>query len=262
MREITEHDPGTFCWPELATSDQAGAKSFYTALFGWTLEEHHMGPAGVYMIFKHNNCDVAAGSGMQEQQRAQGIRPHWLSYISVANADGAACKAKSLGGNALMGPFDVMELGRMAILQDPTGANFAIWQAKDHVGIRAAGEPGTLVWTELITSNAEAARDFYSKLFGWDIQQRSTKWSPMPYTVFMRGDKQAGGMIQMTPEMGNMSSHWLPYFGTPDADATTVKAQQLGGSAIVPPSDVPGVARFAILHDPQGATFGIIRFAR
>src|SRR5215831_9907120 len=101
MREIIEHGPGTFCWPELATSDQAAAKAFYTALFGWTVEEHAMGLAGVYMIFKHDNRDVAAASGIQEQQRAQGILPHWLPYISVANADDAASKAKSLGGSEL-----------------------------------------------------------------------------------------------------------------------------------------------------------------
>lgn len=260
MREITEHDPGTFCWPELATTDPAAAKAFYTALFGWTVEEHPMGDAGVYLIFKHNNRDVAAGSGMQEQQRVQGIPSHWLSYISVANAADAATEAKSLGGNELMGPFDVMELGRMAILQDPTAATFAIWQAKDHVGISAADEPGTLVWTELLTTNAETARDFYSKLFGWHVHQRPTKWSPMPYTVFTRGDKQTGGMIQITPEMGNTRSQWLPYFGTSDTDATTAKAQQFGGDVIVPPSDVPDIARFAILHDRQGAMFGILRF--
>src|SRR5215831_13215686 len=161
MSEITAHDPGTFCWPELATSDHAAAKAFYTALFGWTVEEHPMGVPGVYMIFKHNNRDVAAGSGIREQQHPQVIPPHWLSYISVANADDGVAKAKSLGGNEMMGPVDVMELGRMAILQDPTGAAFAIWQAKDHAGIRAADEPGTLVWTELLTSDAEMACDFY-----------------------------------------------------------------------------------------------------
>jgi uncharacterized protein len=260
MTDIIEHDPGTFCWPELATSDQPAAKAFYTALFGWTVEEHAMGSAGA-MIFKRNNRDVAAGCEMREQQRAQAIPPHWLSYISVANADDAAAKAKSLGGSELMEPFDVMERGRMAILQDPTGATFAVWQAKDHVGIRAANEAGTLVWTELLSSNAETARDFYSKLFGWDVRLRSTKWSPLPYTVFMRGDTQAGGMIQITPEMGNTPPQWLPYFGTSDTDATTAKAQQLGGDTIVPPSDVPDVARFAILQDPHGATFGILRFA-
>ena len=262
MRELTGHDPGTFCWPELATSNQAAAKAFYSALFGWTVEEHPMGSAGVYTIFKDGNRDVAAASGMQEEQRAQGVAPHWLSYISVANAGDTASKAKSLGGNELMAPFDVMELGRMAILQDPTGATFAVWQAKNHVGIRAAGEPGTLVWTELLTSNAETARDFYSKLFDWEVRLRPTKWSPLPYTVFMRGDEQAGGMIQITPEMGNTPSQWLPYFGTSDTEATTAKAQQVGGNVIVPPSDVPDVARFAILEDPQGATFGILRFAR
>jgi len=156
----------------------------------------------------------------------------------------------------------VMELGRMALLQDPAGATFAIWEAKDHIGIRAADEAGTLVFTELLTSNAEAARDFYFNLFGWQIRLRPTKWSPLPYTVFSRGDRQAGGMIQITPEMGDVPSQWLPYFGTSDTDAMTTKAQQLGGGAIVPPSDVPDIARFAILHDPAGAMFGILNFPR
>ena len=261
MSEITAHDPGTFCWPELATTDQSAAKAFYTALFGWTVEEHDMGAAGVYMVFKYNNREVAASSGMQEQQRAQGIPPHWLSYISVANADDAAAKAKALGGHEVMKPVDVMDLGRMAILQDPTGAAFALWQAKDQIGIRAAGDPNTLVWTELLTPSAETARNFYSKLFDWDIRLRPTKWSPVPYTNFMRGGTQAGGMMQITPEMGNTRPQWLPYFRTSDTDATTAKAEQLGGTVIVSPSDVPDITRFAILHDPTGAMFGILSIA-
>ena len=230
-------------------------KSFYSAVFGWTVEEHSTEPGDLYMTFKHNNRDVAAAAGMKEDQRSRGLPPYWLSYIYVANADDSASTAKRLGAKALTAPFDVMELGRMAILEDPTGAVFAVWQAKHHAVISTAGEAGTLVWTELITPNAEVAGEFYSQMFGWHKQQRPSPWSPIPYTNFMRGGKQAGGMIQMKPEMSR--AQWLPYFGASDVDATAAKVEQLQGSTIVPPSDVAG-ARFAIFTDPQGAMFGIV----
>jgi uncharacterized protein len=259
MSEVTKHEPGTFCWPELSTTDQAGAKKFYTGLFGWGSTDQPMGPDSVYTMFTLNGKELGAAASMEPGVRAQGVPPHWLSYIAVANVDQTLEKAKSLGGNVLAGPFDVFDAGRMAVVQDPTGAVFGLWQGNKHIGARVIDETASLVWTELMTKNADKARDFYTKLIGWaaDIMDMG----PMKYTVYKRGETPAGGMMEITPDMGGVPSHWMPYFGVDDCDGMAKKAEGLGASTLVPPSDVPGVGRFSVLQDPQGAAFSIIKFA-
>jgi uncharacterized protein len=258
MKETIQHAPGTFCWPELATSDAVGAKTFYTALFGWGVHDTPAGPDGVYTMFTLDGKELGAAHELMPQQKANGVPPHWLPYIAVANADESVAKAQTLGATVLMGAFDVMDVGRMAILQDPAGAVFTVWQAKNHIGARVVDQAGTLVWTELMSSKADAVRDFYTKLLGWGVQLHDM--GPMKYTVFMRGETPAGGMMQITPDMGNVPSHWLSYFGVTDPDATAAKATQLGGTLLIPPADIPNVGRFSVIKDPQGAAFGIIRF--
>ncbi len=258
LNETTVHAPGTFCWPELTTSDQAAAKTFYSTLFGWTFTDSQMGPDSVYTMFQIDGKPLGAATALDPQRKAQGVPPHWLSYVSIANADESAAIAKELGGTVIAGPFDVMDAGRMAMLLDPAGSAFALWQPGKHIGAQVIDQPGTLVWTELMTTNADVTREFYSKLFGWGVQLHPM--GPMTYTVFKRGEAPAAGMMQMTPDMGNTPSHWLPYFGADDVNAIAAKAGTLGGRAIVPPADIPGIGRYSIIQDPQGATFGIIKF--
>jgi predicted enzyme related to lactoylglutathione lyase len=257
MNETTKHAPGTFCWPELSTSDPAGAKKFYSGLFGWGINDVPAGPM-IYTIFTLEGKDVAAGHQMDPQQAGQGIPPHWLSYVSVASAENSTAQAQKLGAKVVMGPFDVMDHGRMSVLLDPTGAAFALWEPKSHIGARFVDQPGTLVWTELLTNNVDIAGGFYTKLLGWGTQVHDM--GPMKYTVFMRGETPAAGMMQITPDMGKTPPNWTVYFGTTDPDASAKKAGELGGAALMPPSDIPNVGRFAVLQDPQGAAFGIIRF--
>ena len=236
MATITQHAPGTFCWPELATTDQAGARTFYTALFGWKANESDMGNSETYTMLQNKDRSVGALYTMRKEQRAQGVPPNWTSYVAVTSADDAAKKAVELG-------------------QDPQGAIFAVWQAKKHNGAQVLDEPGSLSWTELTTSDTAGAQKFYTGLFGWGSE--SMPMGPMTYTLFKRGDKSAGGMMALTPEMGPVPPNWLPYFGVVDADATVAKAILAGGKVLVPPTNIPGGGRFAVLHDPQGATFGI-----
>src|ERR1700682_1565383 len=118
------------------------------------------GPNGVYTMFKLDDKELGAAATLPAEQKAHGVPPHWLSYISTANVDETLEKAKSLGGSVVAGPFDVMDAGRMGVVQDPMGAAFGVWQANKHIGARVIDQPGTLVWTELLTSNADAARDF------------------------------------------------------------------------------------------------------
>jgi uncharacterized protein len=252
----TTHAPGTFCWPELSTTDQAGAEKFYGELFGWKLSTTPMGPDEHYTIFLKGENSVAAAAAQQAEQKKAGVPPHWLSYASTADVDASVKTAQALGGRLLAGPFDVMEHGRMAVLADPTGAAFALWQAKGHPGATAIDEDDTLIWTELVTDDVEKSRGFYEGLFGWKAEAYP---GPMPYTVFKRGDASAGGMMAKTPEMGpNVPNHWMPYFGVADAKATVRRARELGATIVVDAREIPDVGTMAVIRDPQGAHFSIL----
>src|SRR5205807_8759663 len=113
MANIDKHPPGSFCWFELATIDQNAAKNFYTSLFGWAVNDSPMGPDDFYSMFKLQGRDTGAAYTMRKEQRAQGVPPHWMLYISVANADQAVSQAAQLGGTVLAPAFDVRDVGRM-----------------------------------------------------------------------------------------------------------------------------------------------------
>src|SRR5262249_40580540 len=144
-----------------------------------------MGPDAVYTMFTLDEKQLGAATTQQPQQKQMGVPPHWLPYISSDSVDETLQRAGTLGGKVIAGPFDVMDAGRMGVIQDPTGAVFAVWQANKHIGARLVGQAGTLAWTELISTNTDAARQFYSRLFDWGIQLH--EMGPMTYTVFMRG---------------------------------------------------------------------------
>lgn len=252
-----EHAPGTFCWIELATTDGPAAKKFYTDLFGWEANDNPMGPDMVYTIFRINGKDVAA-SYQKGEEMAQ-VPTHWACYVCVSNADESAARAKSLGATIVQEPFDVMEHGRMAVIADPTGAHFCLWQPKQHQGVGIKNENNTLCWNELLTNDTEKAKDFYTKLFGW--KSKTDTGSPFPYTEWINGEEHIGGMMQIQPDMGPMPPNWGLYFAVDDCDAMVQKATSLGARPYVPPTDIPNVGRFSVLADPQGAVFNVIQLA-
>jgi hypothetical protein len=247
MSIVTSHAPGSFCWIELATSDAAAARAFYTQLFGWTVNEIPMGEHGPYSIFQKNGRDVAA---MYRDTR--GIPPNWLSYVAVESADASAAQAKSLGASAIADPFDVFDSGRMAVLTDPQGAAFAVWEAKSHSGVAVRDESNALCWNELQARDVEAAKAFYTQLFRWRMKESDD------YTEWHVAENAVGGMLpsQAPPEV---PSFWMPYFAVDDCEQSVGLAESLGGRTIVPPMDIPNVGRFAVVADPQGAVFAIIR---
>jgi predicted enzyme related to lactoylglutathione lyase len=262
MAEFTAHASGTFSWPELSTSDQKAGVAFYRALFGWDLNDIPMGPDGTYSMFLMRGKEVAAAAGQRPEERAQGVPSHWNSYVTVTNVDETVKKAQSLGAKVFAPPFDVMDAGRMAVLQDPTGAVFQVWQAGKSIGAKILTEPGALCWTELTTTDTVAAEKFYTQLFGW-VPKHSAPSSVMEYTEFSVGGTPSIGMMAKPKDMpAHIPSYWMPYFQVADLDASVAKAKELGARVMVPPQEIPNTGRFAIVSDPQGAVFALFRSAR
>lgn len=258
MTEMNEFQPGMFCWVDLLTTSAGGAKQFYTELFGWTAADAPVSEeGGIYTIYSKNGKQACAQCEMFGEMLERGLPPHWQSYVSVTNADEIADKAGSLGGTVLQPAFDVMDVGRMAVLQDPAGAAFALWQSKAHKGAELVNVPGTLCWNELFTKDTEVAESFYTNLFGWSTEGMPSP-TGAPYTVFKIDDRPAGGMLEVQEDMGNIHPHWAVYFAVEGCDSTLEQAQALGAQVSFPPMDIPDVGRIAGLRDPQGANFSII----
>ncbi len=257
MPEVSRHEPGAFCWAELATSDSGAAKKFYTALFDWGYEDAPAGPDMIYTTLKKGDKRAGALYALGPEQK--GVPPHWNTYVSVASADETAKKAKELDGKVLMEPFDVMDFGRMAIVEDQQGARICLWEPKSHIGVDVINEPNSLCWAELDTTDTDSARRFYTALFGWGAKVGGEAANQTEYTEWQLGGTSIGGLMKIPKEWGQTPPNWLIYFAVSDVDAAAKKAGDLGASAIVPPHDIPGSGRFSVLQDPQGAVFAIYK---
>src|SRR5208337_3171537 len=257
MTNVDKQPAGSFCWIELHASDQNAAKNFYSALFGWQANDMPMGPGDLYTIFRLQGRDAAAGCTLRSEERSQGIPPHWLIYIAVENADAAVKKAQQLGGKAFAPAFDVMDAGRMAIVQDPTGATFCPWQANKSAGIGIAHVAGTLCWADLSTPDPKRAGDFYSGLFGWELVVDPKAASG--YLHIKNGEHFIGGIPGALHRQLGVPAHWLAYFQVDDVDASASKAKEMGASLYLPPLTMEGVGRMAVIADPQGAVFAIFK---
>jgi len=257
MTEFTKYEPGTFSWVDLATTDGEAAKKFYGELFGWSFEDAPAGEGMVYSMASLKGKSVAGLYGIGPELSEH--PPHWQSYVSVASADESAEKAKALGGKVVEGPYDAMEAGRMAVIQAPDGAYFSVWQPNAHIGAQLVNEPGCFSWNELGTRDVEKAKAFYTGLFDWGVQVDDM--GAFKYTTFKVGERMNGGMMEMTPEWGDIPPHWGVYFSVEDCDAAAEKITSLGGTVLRPPADIPGTGRFAVVQDPQGGVFNIITMA-
>ncbi len=251
MGERSAYMPGTFCWSELTTSDQDAAKAFYGPLLGWQADDIPIGEDAYYSMQLIGGKRVAAIAPQPQQQRDAGVPPLWNSYISVADADAVAERAKELGADVHAPPFDVMTVGRMAVIQDPQGAYFMPWQPREQIGAELVNAPGALVWNELQSPDLDASAAFYGDLFGWKIEQSSGMADA--YLTIKNGDANNGGMRELTPPA---PPSWLTYFGTQDIDAALAKVDELGGSKLAGPIDIQ-IATIAVVADPQGAVFAL-----
>jgi uncharacterized protein len=245
MGERTSYAPGTFSWVELVTSDAHAAKAFYSDVFGW---EYRDTPIGDGMVYSTALVDGRAAGALYASTEQP---PHWNCYVTVESVDEAARQAGELGANVMAEPFDVMDVGRMAVIADPTGAALALWEPRSHIGASVVNQPGALTWNDLVTPDPDAATRFYGSLFGWTTMEIPDAGG---YRVIRNGLRSNGGM---QPARGDQPPAWIPYFGHADVDGLHGRIGDLGGRALSEPFPVPS-GRFALFADPQGAVFAAL----
>ncbi len=253
MGERMTYTPGTFSWTDLNATDQEAAKAFYTGLFGWEITDMPAGEGVMYSMAAIDGKWVAAISPQPQQQREAGVPPAWNSYITVESVDDTAARARELGATVHAEPFDVLQAGRMAVVQDPQGAWFLLWQPKDHIGAGLVNAPGALSWNELATPDLDGSATFYADLLGWTVTP--VEGAEPPYRVVRTADGHNNGGMR-PPQPPGVPPHWLVYFATSDIESSAAKAGELGGNVLLPPTDI-GIATIAVVQDPQGAVFAL-----
>lgn len=256
MPKFESYVQGTPSYVELVTPDQGAAREFYGPLFGWDLEDVPMGDAGVYVTVSKQGEAVAGISGQMPGMEGHGA--FWGVYLTVDDVDAVAAAVPGAGGTVEAGPFDVMDLGRMASIQDPTGARVNLWQAGTTPGTTLANEPGTPIWNELVTPDLPTATKFYADLLGVTWEEQAMGDGPA-YTCLVVDGRQVGGA--MAPMVEGMPPHWNVYFNVESVDDTVARATELGGTVVAPAFDVGGVGRMAVLADPQGGIFNLMAAA-
>lgn len=254
MSERTGYVAGTPCWVDLGTPDIAAAVEFYGGLFGWEIPEtEDAEQTGGYRQALKGGKPVAGMMPLMQE----GQPPAWSTYVSVEDADATAAAVREAGGSVIAEPMDVMELGRMSVFTDPSGAFFGVWQPGTFFGAAAVNEVNTVVWNELNTRDTEASKSFYGSVFEWGFEEQ--QFENGPYTTLKVDEATVGGMIDITGRAPDeVPPHWLAYFAVEAVDAAVAKASESGGGVALEPFDISGVGRIAILKDPFGAVFAVM----
>ncbi|MFD8416589.1 VOC family protein [Streptomyces sp. NPDC059650] len=252
------YKPGTPCWIDLTVPDQQAAIDFYCGLFGWQGE---IGPAetGGYSVCTLKGKPVA---GITRAMNPDGTVPDplpptvWTTYLSTDSIDSTVKSVTHAHGTVTVGPTDVMELGRMAVISDPGGAVVGLWEPRTFDGAGIVNEHGALIWNELTTGDLAAAAAFYSA-----ILPVTTARSEMPgaeeYIEFKVDDRAVAGMMDVRNLPPGVPPHWQPYFHADDVDELQAAAVRAGGSVLAPAFDM-AAGRMAVLADPQGGAFSVI----
>lgn len=249
---------GAPCWFELSSQDAPASLAFHEALFGWSHLHNDMGEMGNYTFLRNASGTIGALCGMPPG--SEGRPSAWNVYFLVDNVDASVARAGELGGHLLAEAFDVPGHGRGAMLADPTGAAFCLWQsANAAAGDFTMFEDHAVGWVELATRDAAAARAFYGALLGWEFPPSTQPIPGVEYQEYAVAGTRYGGILPMSAEWGEMPSHWSLYIPVADVDASLRRAEELGGKACVPAFDAPGVGRIARLDDPTGAGVYVIR---
>ncbi len=247
---------GRFAWHELVTPDVKGAMSFYGGLFNWIFRESYRGEGETYRGF---GVPGMALGGFADNVPGGGRPAHWLPYVTVEDADRSAEDARKMGGLVVSPPRSVPGFGRTAVMEDPTGARFAVLSSGDPDEELPQGDPapGTFVWNDVLSRKPEEAGKFYCAIAGWqlftmDMGKEGT------YYLLRRGEANEGGII-LKPAEAEGPSQWLPYVSVRKVEQSCVAAAELGGSVHVPPSDLHGAGLYAVIGDPSGALLALFQ---
>ena len=251
---MTTTDPnGRFCWHELHTTDVRKAVRFYGELLGWKAREESMGPGGTYTILSIGDRDVGGATV------AAGAAPHWLPYAVATSIDATLRKAAELGAKVEVPGTDIPNVGRFAIFRDSEGARLGLLQPAQLQPETDARPPvGTFCWTELMAADRARATSFYRSLLGYQVDQKDMGPSGK-YDVLLRGTVQTGGIMK-SPAPGAPAA-WLSYVAVDGVDAAAQRAERLGGKVMAPPTDIPGIGRFSVVLDPDGAAIAVFKGA-
>lgn len=248
----TPYAPGTPCWVDVSSRDMAATTAFYEGVLGWESQIATEPEAGGYTTFSKDGKAVAAAGPAQGD-----APPAWTTYFATDSVEGTLKQATDAGATRLMEPLDVMEYGRMAVLMDPTGAAFALWQAGTMAGAELVNAPGALTWNELLTRDVDAASAFYGSVL--HLAGDPMDYGGTTYTMLKLDGKPVAGMMAMDDTFPpEVPPHWRVYFDVADCDATVARATELGAQVSMPPTDTPA-GRMAGLIDPQGAGFWVIK---
>jgi uncharacterized protein len=242
-------------WIDLSSSDPEASRNFYTQLLGWDIQVDPDPQYGGYAMAVDAGVGVA-GIGPKMDPNAPTA---WSLFIGTDDADALAQRVTENGGKVVAAPFAVGDQGRMAVFQDPAGAFISTWQASGMRGF-VSHQFGAFDWGELNARNVQNVLPFYEKVFGWQVRTMQAAEGQAPYNEFqMEGESILGAweMNPMVPE--TVPAYWQIYFKVDDVDAWHDHAVQLGGRSLVAPQDMTD-GRFAIVMDPQGASFGLLRF--
>jgi hypothetical protein len=244
---------GTPCWVDLGTSDIPQSTGFYASLFGWDIEE---GPpeAGGYSMARLDGGNVA---GIGPVMGPPGTPSTWSTYFAAADADAAAARVTSAGGQVIAGPMDVMDVGRLVMAADVTGAVFGLWQARSHTGVQVANVPGAFTWSEHMSRDFEGAKAFYAAVFGYEYGDMSGPGFSYA-TLLINGQQVVGGIGALPEDAGEAHpAAWSVYFGTADTDKSVDLVTSHGGQVVRPAADSP-YGRMAVVADQHGAVFSLI----
>lgn len=243
-------------WVDLATSDAAASRAFYSKLFGWQIEVSDDPQYGGYGTAKFDGHSVGGIGPKQSEQTPTA----WSLYIGSDDVDGLARQVEGLGGTIVVPPSDVGDQGRWAVFQDPSGATFSAWKAAQMSDF-IADQPNAFGWAELNARGVDTAIPFYERLFGWTAKKSEFAADQPPYTEFQLDGESIAGAWEMSPMVpANVPSYWQVYFNVDDVDDAFQRAIAAGATEMLAPDDFPG-GRFAIVSDPQGASFGLLKTA-